>query len=285
MLLPLLPPGRTVAVPGRGELFVRTFGDPGRTPPVLLLHGWQATADLNFFPLFGPLAAEGLTGLAPDLRGHGRSVLPEAPFTLEDAADDVAALLREVGTATPVLVLGYSIGSAVAQVLARRHPELVAGLVLMAAEPGGAGRPHEKAYNRIGGWQGTLQRLSSGRWGAHRLVSKAARENRGAEALRPWLTAEMERGHPGSLRAAGRALGRFSAADVARPEVPTTVVVTRRDRLVRPVRQERLAALWDAEVIDLDADHDAPVAQPEAFVAAALEAVRRTAIELEAVAG
>jgi 3-oxoadipate enol-lactonase len=42
-----LPPARTVVVPERGEVFLRDTGGEG--PPVLLLHGWTASADLNWY--------------------------------------------------------------------------------------------------------------------------------------------------------------------------------------------------------------------------------------------
>lgn len=272
---PPLPEARVVPLTA-GEAFVRVAPGPPAALPVLLVHGWQATADLNFFPLFAPLA-ERHPVVAADLRGHGRSVHPETPFSLADAADDQAELLRHLGI-DRALVVGYSLGSAVAQAMAGRHRDLVAGLVLMAGELGGRRRPHEKVYDRIGGWQGTAQRLTTGRWGAHRLVSKAAKENPAAESLRPWLVAEMERGHAGSLREAGRALARFDGRAIAEDaEVPATVVITRRDRLVRPLRQERLAEAWRARTIDVDADHDAPVAQPEAFTEALLAAIAQTA--------
>jgi 3-oxoadipate enol-lactonase len=273
---PPLPAGRVVAVPGRGELFVRTADGASDAIPVVLIHGWQATADMNFFPLYQPLASRHPV-IAADLRGHGRSLYPETQFTLEDAADDNAALLPHLGI-TRAIVVGYSIGTAVTQVLVDRHPDLVAGIVLIGGELRPDSRPHEKIYNRIGGWQGTAQRITAGRWSAHRVLSKSLRENPDAEVLRHWLVGEMERGHSAAIRGAGRALGRFDGRPIARTHnVPASVVITRRDRLVRPPRQEALAAAWRAGVIDLDADHDAPVAQPKAFVDAALTAVNRVA--------
>jgi 3-oxoadipate enol-lactonase len=243
---------------------------------VTLIHGWQATAEMNFFPLYRPLA-ERHPVIAADLRGHGRSLYPEEQFTLEAAADDHAALLRHLGVERTIVV-GYSIGTAVTQVLVDRHPDVVAGIVLVGGEFRPGRRLHEKVYNRIGGWQGTAQRMTAGRWGAHRVVSKAIRENPDAAAMRPWLVGEMERGHSAAIRGAGRALGRFDGGPIASAhDVPASVVVTRRDRLVRPPRQEALAAAWQADVIELDADHDAPVAQPAAFVDAVLHAVRAVA--------
>jgi pimeloyl-ACP methyl ester carboxylesterase len=273
---PPLPLGEVRSVPGRGEIFVRRCG-PGNAasaPPVLLLHGWQATADTNFFPLYGPLGERRVV-VAPDLRGHGRSLYPEEPFTLEDAADDAAALLHDLGIAHAV-VLGYSLGTAVAQVMVHRHRSLVDGLVLMGGELAPNRRPHEKVYDRWGGWLATAQRLTSGRRAAHRIVDKAKVENPDIERLRGWLVREFERGHVASLRAAGRALSRLDGRAIAarHPEMPASVVVTERDRLVRPARQRALAEAWNAGIVSLDADHDAPITQPAAFVDAARRALQ-----------
>ena len=54
------------------------------------------SADLNFFPVYGDLA-ETYRVIAPDLRGHGRGMRSAEPFSLEDCADDAAALLGQVG--------------------------------------------------------------------------------------------------------------------------------------------------------------------------------------------
>jgi len=80
---PPLPPGRVVNLPGRGEVFVRDSGGPPALPAVLLLHGWTASADLNFFPVYDRLA-EAYRVIAPDARGYGRGMRPAEPFTLED---------------------------------------------------------------------------------------------------------------------------------------------------------------------------------------------------------
>lgn len=275
---PPLPFGEVRAVPGRGEIFVRRFGANGANSlrPVLLLHGWQATADTNFFPLYAQLGDERAV-VAPDLRGHGRSLYPEEAFTLEDAADDAAAVLRDLGISR-ALVLGYSLGTAVAQVMVHRHRSLVDGIVLIGGELAPERRPHEKLYDRWGGWLATGQRLTNGRHSAHRIVDKAAVENPDVERVRGWLVREFERGHVGSLRAAGRALARLDGRAIAAEHqgLPAAVVITERDRLVHPKRQRALGEAWGATVLSLDADHDAPLTRPTAFVdttIAALHAV------------
>ena len=73
MVLPWLPPGRTMVLPGRGEMFYRHHQHPDPTAPtLLLLHGWTASADLQFFTAYEALAAEH-SFIAIDHRGHGKS--------------------------------------------------------------------------------------------------------------------------------------------------------------------------------------------------------------------
>ena len=82
---PYLPPGRVINLPGRGEVFVRDSGGAPAHPAVLLLHGWTASADLNFFAAYAGLA-ESYRVVALDLRGHGRGMRSAEPFSLEDCA-------------------------------------------------------------------------------------------------------------------------------------------------------------------------------------------------------
>src|ERR1700758_1787821 len=84
-----MPAARTVRVAGRGEFFVRDTGGEGQ--PVLLLHGWLATSDVNWWRLYGPLADAGYRVLALDHRGHGRGLRSAERFRLLDCAGDAAA--------------------------------------------------------------------------------------------------------------------------------------------------------------------------------------------------
>ena len=127
---PRLPAGRSVELPGRGSTFVRERRGPEGAPVVVLLHGWTATAALNWAHCFTPLAGH-FRVIALDHRGHGRGLRADAPFRLEDCAADVAALIGELGIERCIAV-GYSMGGPIAQLLWQRHPRLVDGLVLCA---------------------------------------------------------------------------------------------------------------------------------------------------------
>ena len=125
-------PARTVVVPHRGEFFLRDSGetDP-RRPTVMLLHGWIVTADLNWHGAYDALVDAGYRVLAIDHRGHGRGLRAMSRFRLADCAADAAAILRQL-EAAPAIVVGYSMGGVIAQLMARDHPDVIRGLVLSA---------------------------------------------------------------------------------------------------------------------------------------------------------
>jgi pimeloyl-ACP methyl ester carboxylesterase len=101
----------------------------GQGPDVLLIAGLGDPAEAWQSQLDGLSDRYLLTAF--DNRGAGRTLLPEGRLSATAMADDAAALLRtlEVPSAH---VTGFSMGSAIAQEMALRHPELVRSLVLMS---------------------------------------------------------------------------------------------------------------------------------------------------------
>lgn len=259
---PPLPAGRALDVPGRGELFVREA--PGRAdgPVILLLHGWTASADLNWFPLYAPLTKVGHV-LAIDHRGHGRGLRSEEEFTLEAAADDAAALVRHLGHER-VVAVGYSMGGPIAMLLWQRHPELVEGLVFEATALEWQASPRERLTWKLLAGAELVFRLGPTRGLVERYLSQVVELSPELAQWQGWLKGEMRRGDPSALAQAGRALSRYDARPFAGSVgVPAAVVVTTLDRLVRPRKQRALArAIPGATTFELDADHDAPLLHP-----------------------
>jgi pimeloyl-ACP methyl ester carboxylesterase len=101
----------------------------GQGPDVLLIGGLGDTVESWQFQLEGLADRYRLTAF--DNRGAGRTAVPEGPATSAAMADDAAGVLRalEISSAH---VAGFSMGSAIAQELAIRHPELVRSLVLQS---------------------------------------------------------------------------------------------------------------------------------------------------------
>jgi pimeloyl-ACP methyl ester carboxylesterase len=307
---PGLPPARLVTVPGHGELFFRDSGmepgrdsgmepgrdsgmEPGRDsgdvekPTVLLLHGWMFPSDLNWFTVYGPLA-EHYRVIAVDARGHGRGTRPSEPFRLGAVADDAAALLRHLD-AGPAVAVGYSMGGAAAQLLWRRHPDVVRGLVLCATA---AAFPYW-IWRGMGVLQVALRLVPRHWWeravtaqaeGRLRVqVSRLLTSEVPAEVMNvlPWMLGEIDRGSAEDIAEAGRELGRFDArAWIAHIDVPAAVVVTARDALVGPQHQRALAAaIPGCKLLEVDADHNAPGAAASAFVGTLLLAIEHTLTE------
>lgn len=108
--------------------WLETNAIPG-APAVVLIHGLGG--DAGFWAAELPLLAARYRVLAVDLRGSGRTPGGPAPFTIEDLALDVLAILDQAGIDT-AHVVGFSLGGTVAQALAVAAPRRVRGLVLAA---------------------------------------------------------------------------------------------------------------------------------------------------------
>lgn len=262
---PPLPPGRLVDVPKRGEMLVRELPaalDTG-APTILLVHGWTLCADLNWFALYAALARHGNV-LAMDVRGHGRGLRSEQRFTLEAAADDASALLEHLG-AGPAIVVGYSMGGSIGLLMWRRHPEVVAGLVLQSTALQWRSALHERVlWNSMAGVEYVL-RFGVPHGLTERYLRSAAEQNPDLRPVLPWLKAEALRGNPSDLAAAGRGLSAFDARSYApRIDVPTAVIVSRHDRLIRAERQRELAdAIPGAKLIEIDVAHNGWLVEPD----------------------
>jgi hypothetical protein len=103
-------------------------------------------------------------------------------------------------------------------------------------------------------------------------------------AHRAWFAGEVRRGDPAEIANAGRALGEYDARPFAGSVVvPTAVLVTTKDRLVRPSKQRALAkAITGSKSFELAADHDVPFINPKQFGAMTKKAVEAVVAELSA---
>ena len=261
-----LPPARIMRVPGRGEFFLRDSGGSGLA--VLLLHGWTVSADLNWFRTYRPLIDAGYRVLAVDHRGHGRGLRSPAPFRLSDCADDAAAILVELDIG-PALVIGYSMGGAIAQLMARDHRDVVAGVVLCATAADWREPRMRVLWHSMAGMRLPLGLFPQRTW---RVLLRSAgfREN----ATTAWVTAELTRGSAHDIAEAGRELGRFDARPwVGAVDVPAAVIVTARDTGVPPRRQRDLARRLGVRALEVDGDHGAVIVKPDEFAEALLRAL------------
>src|SRR5215211_2457881 len=101
----------------------------GQGPDVLLIGGLGDTVESWQFQLDGLADRYRLTAF--DNRGAGRTAMPDGPVSAGMMADDAAKVLQALQVPS-AHVAGFSMGSAIAQELALRHPELVRSLVLQS---------------------------------------------------------------------------------------------------------------------------------------------------------
>ena len=260
------PPARTLAIPGVGELFLRDTG--GHGPPVMLLHGWTASADLNWWGSYQDLQEAGYRVLALDHRGHGRGLRTYEPFTLVGCASDAAAAIEALGCA-PATVVGYSMGGAIAQLVARDHRAVVSGLVLSGTAQHWQD-PRLRRYWRTMGPLGLALAVApraSWRWGLRYVGLRESPQT-------AWLLAELMRHSATDIAEAGRELGRFDSRPwLSAIDVPSAVVLTSRDQAVPPSKQRELAAALGAPTFEAPIDHIEITARPDRYNPALLEAI------------
>ena len=129
------------------------------SPPVLFLHGFGGNLS-HWAAQLEHLRPE-RRALAMDLRAHGQSEPPrDADYAVESQAADVTAVLDALEIDRAVLV-GHSLGGAIALAAAGHDPDRVAGLVLVAA-PGKV--PHEVAGQIVGAMEAEYASTAAGYW-------------------------------------------------------------------------------------------------------------------------
>jgi pimeloyl-ACP methyl ester carboxylesterase len=188
--------------------------------------------------------------------------------------------VRELGIG-PVIVVGYSMGGPISMLLARRHPDLVAGLVVQATALDWKNTRKDRILWRILPIAGSWLRSKGYRRYLNRAVPKVIGiDKHGADVAHPvrrfvpWLVSEMSRNDPFVMVEAGRALADYDAREWAGSlGVPAACLVTTADRFVRPRQQRALAAALGATTRELRADHFATLSHPREHAALTVELI------------
>lgn len=264
-------PGQSgvVDLPTHGPAAYWDSAGPPGAPTLILLHGVTLSAQLNWAGV-APWLVRRYRVLAVDLSGPGRGRVSG----LDQYADDVAALLRELAV-TRVVPVGYSLGGLVAQLLWRRHPELTAGLVLCATSRNVAGAAWSRSVAQFLPAAAATMALMPG---CHLLradvLGASLLDTPVDAATRRWVQAEMRRTPLLTALTSVRAACDFSShAWIGSVDVPGAIVLTRNDRIVPPQRQWKLAAaLPGCSVHEVEGGHGVFLDAPDAFAAALLDA-------------
>jgi pimeloyl-ACP methyl ester carboxylesterase len=254
----------------------------GEGPPMVLLHGPGAFA-AAWRPVL-PRLARTHRVIVPDLPGHGASQVDKGPLDAERVLRWLDELIEQTCPAPPVLV-GGTVGGAIAARFAVQHRRRLAGLVLVDTlglapfEPAPRfgialhrflARPTEATYERL---------MEFCTFDLDRV-----REHMG-ERWEPYAAYAVELAGDARVQAAlGSLIGQFAAAPIppeqlARIDVPTTLVWGRHD-LATPLHVAEAASArygWPLHVVE-DAGDEPFLDQPEAFLDVLQLAVGRAVV-------
>jgi 3-oxoadipate enol-lactonase len=119
----------------------------GLGPPLVLVHALPFDHNLWLYQV--ERFSSRFRTVAVDLRGWGRSAKPRTPFSLADMGDDILGVLADEGIGDGAVVMGCSIGSKIALMLACEHPEIFKAAVLV----GGNSGPQPQFDHRIAAYR------------------------------------------------------------------------------------------------------------------------------------
>ena len=240
----------------------------GTGPPELVfVHGW-AGSGVYYDETIAALDLEHVRATSLDLSGHGDSAGGEGEWTLDRIDDEILTVVDAIGAERSVL-LGYSMGGKFVQHFALRHPDRVAGLILVAGTQASAmvipDEMLEGWYAAAGSADAMGDLIRPFLTGP---VDEAALDRFAREAARASLPALK-----GTMRVT---LDIDFSGELASLDVPTLVVVGGRDELmsVDLLRNEITSRIKGARMVIVDCGHEIPLERPrelagliEAFLA------------------
>jgi 3-oxoadipate enol-lactonase len=244
------------------------YGDRGREHEMalLLVHGFPL--DRRLWAAQVGAFANMTRVITPDLRGHGGSQVVPGPFTMEQHADDLVALLDYLEVRR-VVAAGLSMGGYVAFALWRRCPERVRGLILADT------RAEQDSAAAQAGRDSAMVRVQQGGAAAYademlpRLLAPGSLADvKIAAAARKMMAAQPVAGIIGAL--GGLRDRADSRATLSTITVPTLVIAGDEDVITPPADVQAMAeAILGARLAVIPrAGHLSPLENPRAFNAA-----------------
>jgi pimeloyl-ACP methyl ester carboxylesterase len=251
----------------RLQLNVEVVGD-GQT--ILFIHGFPLDHTIWNHQV-ADLA--GWRRIAPDLRGMGRSEVPDGAYSMTSYAADLVALLDALG-ADRVVLCGLSMGGYIAFEFLRQWRERVAGLVLMDTRAQADGPEARRARDAMA----ALARTEGARAIAEAMLPKLLgegtrqRDDETVARVRTMIEATPVTGIIGALEA----MRDRSDSTPLLPTIsgiPTLVVVGEEDRLTPPDQARSIAEAIPGARLEIvaGAGHLPPMERPPVVT----EVVRR----------
>jgi 3-oxoadipate enol-lactonase len=253
-----------------------SYDDVGADLPIVFVHAFPLDRSM-WAPQVGALVRQGRC-IAPDLRGFGTSP-PAPPYSMDQYADDVAALLEALG-ARPAVVVGVSMGGYIAFALWRRHRAKVRALVLADTRAGAdtdEGREKRRRLIEVARSRGsgTVAEMQIGS-----MVGETTRQRRPevVETVRAMMAAAPVEGIVGALEAM---MARpDSTPTLATIAVPTLIVVGEEDTLTPPADAQAMHAQIRGSRLEViaQAGHICNLERPAAFTHIVSEFVEGVAL-------
>lgn len=261
---------RSLDMDGRKVSYL-TVDDAPSAETLLLIHGAAVSARTWVNQLRG--LSDVLRPIAIDLPGHRHSD-PIADPSLATYAEAVYRTLERLGTG-PVFVAGHSLGGAVAQVLATRHPDKVKGLILVSTC---VRVPPEDGGQTLLGFVPAPFRRAVLLWAVRKTLLAPSASSSAIE-----LTLDEIRGcRPETIQsdtAIGRAMDLAGVAQAVR--APTLILCGGRDWLTAPALSRQLSVMIAGSRLQIvpSAGHMLPLEAPEVLNHAIREFVASVARE------
>jgi 3-oxoadipate enol-lactonase len=182
-----------------------------------------------------PALAERFRVVTYDTRGHGRSPVPGGPYTIDDLADDVVALLDTLGVER-VHLAGLSLGGMTGMRLAARSPERVDRLALLctAVQLDGSVYADRAVAVRAHGTASIAPAVVS-RWVTPEFAAGHPDVVAGMEAM---VTGTPDEGYAGCCDAIA---GMDLRGDLGSITAPTLVIAGAQDQATPPERLQTIA--------------------------------------------
>jgi 3-oxoadipate enol-lactonase len=244
------------------------YVDAGDGPPLLFVHGFPLDHTMWRYQLEEFSNTHRV--IAADLRGFGQSGVTPGTVTMEQFADDLAALLDELGATEPVVFCGLSMGGYVGWQFFKRHRSRLRALIqcdtrAIADTPEGVANREKLA--RLVLENGTEP------------VAAAMLPNLFAAATTPARQAAVEETRQAVLRTSPDGIAAASLGMSLRPDVtenlpsidvPTLLIVGEEDRISTVEEMREIAEAIPAAELSVipDAGHMSPLENPSAVNAA-----------------
>lgn len=243
----------------------------GQGAPLVLVHGYPLDHSMWQGQLDG--LADVARVIAPDLRGFGASDVTTGTVTMQQLADDMAALLDSRKITEPIVLCGLSMGGYVAWQFALRHRSRLARLILCDTKA--AGDTPEAAAGRLKTAERVLAEGAA--VAADALIPKLfapatfVQQPQIVEATRQVILRTKPHGIAAALR--GMAERPDVTARLPQIDVPALVICGQHDGISPPAEMRQFTAqLPKARFVEIEnAGHMAPLEQPAAVNAAIRE--------------